>query len=358
MSLIPVYGTNPSGILSTVNNKELYMSTQTMKALYLTQYFNEAGKIFLPATERPKPIAIAGHCLIKIQASGVNPSDALGTLGYFKHAQLPRIPGRDFAGIVVEGDDTWIGKSVWGSGGAAGLDFDGSHAEYMVVPTTGLAEIPTKMSLITAGAQPLPYITAYYSLVTRAHIQKDETVLVIGALGQVGKAAMSICQWRQCKAIAIVRGDADAQQAKALGWITIDSTSKHLTKEILNANGGKPINVILNSLGNLLWQDLMKVLSEFGRIVTIGAREGMRDVAVNLFELYRANQDLIGINTVNLNFTQNAHLLTEMKLGFESGALQPLETEDSMIITLENASQAYQTVMAGSEGKRVVIRFD
>jgi NADPH:quinone reductase len=328
-----------------------------MKALYLTHNFDETDKIFLPATERPKPSVAMGHCLVKVHASGINPSDALSTLGYFKQAKLPRIPGRDFAGVVVEGEKSCIGKSVWGSGGAAGLGFDGAHAEYMIIPTTALAEIPSNMNLITAGAQPLPYITAYYSLVSRAHIQKDETVLITGALGQVGKAAMSICQWQHCKPIAIVRGNDGVQQAKALGWVAIDSTSKHLAEDILNANAGKPINVVFNSLGNLLWADFMRVLSEFGRIVTISAREGMREVTINLLELYRANLTLIGINTVALNFTQNANLLNEMKSGFELGALQPLEVEDSMTFTLENASEGYKTVIKGSEGKRVVIRF-
>ena len=327
-----------------------------MKTLYVTQHFKNADEIQINLIEKDKPVLKTGECLIKIISSGINPSDALAATGYFHHANLPRIPGRDFAGIVVEGPTKWKGKAVWGTGGAAGISSDGTQAEFITLPPDDFAECPKTLDPIIAGAQPLPYVTAYYGLVKRAHIQANETVLVIGALGQVGSAAMSICHWKKCHAIALVRGKESLEKAKALGWNAIDGDEKNLAEKIKSANYGKPVNVILNSVGNIYWHELMKSLAEFGRIVTIGARDNTREVTINLFDLYRANQDLIGINSVSLDFKDNAILLNELKIGFEENQLTPLAVDENMIFSPENASEAYKIVLKGSP-KRAVIKF-
>ena len=90
-----------------------------MKALYLTQHFKQPEDIRLAVTQQPKPLIKKGECLVQVYSAGVNASDALGAIGYFSHAKIPRIPGRDFAGVVVEGSSQNIGKKIWGTGGAA-----------------------------------------------------------------------------------------------------------------------------------------------------------------------------------------------------------------------------------------------
>jgi NADPH2:quinone reductase len=328
-----------------------------MKTLYVTQHAKIADDIQINCIEKDKPQLTTDECLIKIISSGINPSDALAATGYFHHAALPRIPGRDFAGLVIEGPAQWKGKVVWGTGGAAGISSDGTQAEFITLSSQEIAECPKTLDPIIAGAQPLPYVTAYYGLVKRAHIEPHETVLVIGALGQVGSAAMSICHWKKCNAIALVRGKESLEKAKALGWNAIDGDEKNLAEKIKSANHGNPVNVILNSVGNIYWDDLMTSLAEFGRIVTIGARENLREVTINLFELYRANQDLIGINSVSLDFKDNAVLLNELKAGFEANQLTPLAVDENMIFSPENASEAYKIVLRGSP-KRAVIKFN
>jgi NADPH2:quinone reductase len=329
-----------------------------MKSLQIATHSQQANDIHINLLETSIPTLGENDCLIKVFASGINPSDALAACGYFNHAILPRIPGRDFAGKIVDGPKDLIGKDVWGTGGAAGISFDGTQAEYIKLSTTEIAESPHNLNLTIAGSQPLPYVTAYYSLVKRAHITKNEAVLVAGALGQVGSAAMSICSWKNCNAIALVRGKNEVEKANSLGWNVINSEDDNLHEKILAANHGKPISVILNSLGNLYWKDFIASLAEFGRIITIGARENLREANINLFELYRSNQDIIGINTVSLNFSDNAKLLNELKIGFDENKLIPLAVEPAMIFTPENASLAYRAVMDSSIGKRVAIEFN
>lgn len=328
-----------------------------MKTLCVNAHAEDVNKIKLDLVEKPMPILRENECLIKIISSGINPSDALAVMGYFSHAVMPRIPGRDFAGTVIEGPSNLVGKNVWGTGGAAGISFDGTQAEYIKLSVQEISESPSTLNPIIAGAQPLPYITAYYSLMKRAHIKENETVLVVGALGQVGSAAMSICSWKKSNAIALVRGANEVEKSMSYGWKAINSEDSNLSERILAANNGRPVQVILNSVGNIYWQDFINVLSEFGRIVTIGARENLREATINLFNLYRSNQDIIGVNTVSLNFNENAKLLDELKIGFEENKLKPLILDQSMIYAPENASEAYKEVIQGKSGKRVAIKF-
>lgn len=338
---------------TNVFDKETYL----MKTLCVNSHAQDANGIKLDLVEKPTPNLSDNECLIKVISSGINPSDALAAMGYFQHAVLPRIPGRDFSGTVIEGPANLIGKNVWGTGGAAGISFDGTQAEYIKLKVNEISECPSNLDTIAAGAQPLPYVTAYYSLVKRALIKENETVLVVGALGQVGSSAMSICHWKKCNTIALVRGNKEIEAAKSYGWNAINSEENNLSEKILAANNGNPVQVILNSVGNIYWQDFTNVLSEFGRIVTISARENMRDAYVNLFNLYRANQDIIGVNTVSLDFSENAKLLNELKIGFEQNKLKPLPLDPSMIYSPTNANEAYREVIQGSSGKRVVIKF-
>ncbi len=310
-----------------------------MKAIYLTSHFKNSEEMHLEVVDRPKPKIKPGECLIQIHSSGINQSDAKGALGFFAHAKLPRIPGRDFAGTVAEGKFT--GKKVWGTGGSAGIDFDGTHAEYLVLAESALAEVPSNLTLLQAGGQTLPYTTAYYGLVSRARIKAGDTVLVIGALGQVGQAAMSICKWMKCTPVALVR-EKSVEAAQKMGWEATSSISSDF-------------DVIFNPLGAIYWAEALKKMKKFGRMVVIGAGPDPKAVGeLPLLPLYRANQEILGINTVDLDFTANAKFLNEMKPGFESGSLVPLEAE--AVFPLERATEAYKAVLSQS-GQRVVITF-
>ena len=325
-----------------------------MKALVINKNYPSIDDVHFDLVEKPKPSPNSEQdCLIKVSAVGINPSDALATIGYFTHAQVPRTPGRDFAGVVIAGPKPLIGKSVWGTGGEAGISYDGNLAEYIMLPKSAIAVIPKGLDCLSASMQTLPYVTAYISLAERAAINKNDTTLVVGALGQVGQAAMSIAHWQGNKAIALVLGKESVAKAKARGWIAYDTTEKGFIKKLLREHG--EVNVILNSVGNILWDDYLAALAPFGRIVTIGARPGTREVNVDLFRLYRANQTLAGVNTVSFNFADNAKFLNELKPGFESGALQPLAVDQNAIYPLADAESAFRQVMRKGNKSRVAI---
>ena len=115
-----------------------------MKALQFSATGDLAALSFV---EVDKPLPAAGEVLVQVKAAGLNPSDVKNVLGRFPYATLPRIPGRDFAGVVVEGPQQLVGQAVWGTGRDLGFFADGSHAQYLTVSAKGVAHKPTHLSL-------------------------------------------------------------------------------------------------------------------------------------------------------------------------------------------------------------------
>src|ERR1700722_3030109 len=96
----------------------------------------------LTVQDIPKPVASPKEVLVQVKAAAVNPSDIKNVLGKMGGTTLPRTPGRDFAGVVIEGPVALVGKSVFGSGGNLGFGRDGSHAEFVVVPEVAALLMP------------------------------------------------------------------------------------------------------------------------------------------------------------------------------------------------------------------------
>jgi NADPH:quinone reductase len=155
-----------------------------------------------PSVLRIEEVAIPdpgeGELLVHVKAAGINPSDIVNVAGRFKKTTLPRIPGRDFAGVVVKGK-RHEGEEVWGSGPDLGIVRDGSHAEYVVVPAETVSLKAKPLSMAQAAAIGIPYITAWASVVSAARIQPGETILIVGAAGAVGQAATQIANWKKAR---------------------------------------------------------------------------------------------------------------------------------------------------------------
>ena len=115
-----------------------------------------------------------GEALVAVYASAVNPSDVKNVAGVFK-ASLPRVPGRDYAGVVVAGEG-WVGKPVWGSGHGFGITRDGTHAQYLVADMDSLSIKPSALSMEEASTIGVAYLAAWSGLVTAADIRAGETV--------------------------------------------------------------------------------------------------------------------------------------------------------------------------------------
>src|SRR5882724_9469945 len=117
--------------------------------------------------------------LIEVRAAAVNPSDVKAATGLMPYAVFPRTPGRDYAGVVVDGPGEWIGREVFGSSGDLGIRRDGTHATHLAVEAEAVVEKPRQLSWEEAAGIGVPFVTAMEGL-RRAGIPKaGETVLVM-----------------------------------------------------------------------------------------------------------------------------------------------------------------------------------
>ena len=172
-----------------------------MKALQ----FSKTGDLAaLQVVDVPTPTPTADQVLVQVKAAGLNPSDVKNVLGRFPYTTLPRIPGRDFAGVVVEGPKELLGQAVWGTGKDLGFNRDGSHAEYLTLPASGVAHQPEALSFVQAASMGVPYTTAWDAL-QRSGVVAGTRLLVIGANGAVGSAALALAKIRGAQVLAAVR---------------------------------------------------------------------------------------------------------------------------------------------------------
>src|SRR5262249_7441043 len=129
-----------------------------MQALQFTEFGPVSN---LRLVELPDPKANAVTAIVRVAAGSINPSDVKNVEGKMEHVTLPRVPGRDYAGTVVEGPAEWIGAKVWGTGGEIGYSIDGSHAELIAVPTASIRSKPRMLSLEQAASVGVTYLAAW-----------------------------------------------------------------------------------------------------------------------------------------------------------------------------------------------------
>jgi hypothetical protein len=136
-----------------------------------------------------------GEARVRVEAASVNPSDVKNVAGAMSQTTLPRIPGRDFAGVVEVGPDAWIGAEVWGSGNA-GFTCDGSHAQYIVVPVASLRRKPETLSFDEAASVGVTYWMRARCAAAR-HSQSSERAAALVARWPKSRGA-----WARARSLA------------------------------------------------------------------------------------------------------------------------------------------------------------
>ena len=204
----------------------------------------------LRPTEVAKPDPGEGEVLVEVHAAAVNRSDVLNARGSFPFTTLPRIPGRDFAGVVVEGPRELVGTEVWGTGGGElGFIRDGSHAQYLAVPRNAVVPKSDTLSLEEAAASGLAYVTAGSALVELGGVSAGETLLVTGAAGGVGSAAVMIAHWKGARVIGAIKDESERELAERAGvQVIVDTSQEEGTDAVLAATDGRGANLILDAV--------------------------------------------------------------------------------------------------------------
>lgn len=316
-----------------------------MLAVRLVEFTNTPGAVH-PGVF-PRPVPANGQVLVEVKAAGINPSDLLNIRGGFDHTVLPRIVGRDFAGRVVEGPAHLRERDVFGSGGGElGYTVDGTHAQFLVLDQGAVALRPPSLPVDLAATAGVPFVTAWHALVERAHLSRDAWVIVSGAAGAVGNAAIQIAHYAGAHVVALVKDDSELpllDRGKIAG--VAHSDKGDLGEVVRKATGGEGCDIALNTVGSPIFHELLDALRLGGRQAVISGVGG-REVTFDLKNLYRRDYSVIGVNSANLTAVQSAQMLTEMSAGFDSGQMQPQRITDR--VPLERANDAYAKAEAAN----------
>lgn len=221
------------------------------------------------ATPDPGP----GEVRLKVMASSVNFPDILMCQGGYQYKpQLPFVPGMDMAGIV---DAVGVGVDAFAIGdevvGGARI---GGFAEYAIAPAEGLSPKPPSMSFAEAAAYPAAYLTAYVALVRRGNLQPGETLLVHGASGGVGLAAVDVGKLLGASVIATSGSDEKLAVLKAYGADHVLNVRGGFREEVKALTGGQGADVIFDPVGGDVFDESVRCIAFDGRLLVIGFTSG------------------------------------------------------------------------------------
>lgn len=318
--------------------------------MHALQFSSTGDLAALQHVELPRPIPAANEVLVEVRAAGLNPSDVKNVLGRFPYTTLPRVPGRDFAGVVVEGPQELLGQEVWGTGRGLGFNRDGSHADYLTLPAGGVARKPTVLSFSQAAALGVPYSTAWDAL-QRSQVGNGTRLLVIGANGAVGSAAVALGKALGANVLAAVRRSEEQQQLITNGTPCLLLEQPEQLAAQVHGVFAEGAEVIFDTTGFWL-AAAVPALANFGRLAIIAAPVDGQ-VQLPALALYRRGGVLVGVNSLLYDTAQCARMLDEFGQLFEEGRL-PLPT-GLIEVPLQQGLQRYAEVNAGRSEKIIFL---
>ncbi|MGB3337973.1 MAG: zinc-binding alcohol dehydrogenase family protein [Devosia sp.] len=331
------------------------MNNQTTagKALRLVQASSDADNLLIELVDADVPRPGPGQVLVEIVAAGVNPSDVKAALGNMHHAVWPRIPGRDFAGIVRGGPKHMLGLEVWGGGGELGMTQDGSHAKWMVLEEKAVREKPSSFTMEEAASIGVPFITAYEGLREAGGVQATDVVLVCGGNGKVGQAAIQLATMAGAKVFAVGYNGQPLQGHANSPVMLLNSGTDDVAQIVRDQTGGHGADIVFNTVGSPYFEIANKAMAKQARQIFISTFD--RAVPFDIFNFYRGRHKYIGIDTLTLSSIDGARIFDKLKSKFEQGVLKPFPVNPATCFGLADAEQAYALVLRGS-ADRVLLK--
>lgn len=258
-----------------------------MKAIQITTL---EGPQAIELAEVEAPVAADGQVLIAVKASGVSFPEVLQTRGLYQlKPPLPFTPGAEVAGDVLAADESTGFKP---GDRVAALTMLGGFAEQAVAQATMVFALPDSISYEQGASLPLNYLTAYFALIERGNLAAGESVLVHGAAGGVGTAALQVAKGLGARTIAVVSTDEKEQVAREAGAdevVRSDGPWKDEAKEL--SSGG--VDIVIDPVGGDRFTDSLRSLAEGGRVVVVGFTGGsIPEVRVN--RLLLNNTEVVG----------------------------------------------------------------
>lgn len=292
-----------------------------------------------------------GQVVVRIRAAGVNPVDAYMRAGtYPRKPALPYTPGTDGAGSVEavgEGVTRFkTGDRVYTAG-----SLTGTYAEQALCDEQSVFTLPAKASFAQGAAMHVPYATAYRGLFHRAKARPGEVVLVHGASGGVGTAAVQLARAAGMRVIGTAGSDRGKKLALAEGaHEVLDHKSPSHFDQALTLTGGRGFDVIIELLANVNLARDLTILAPKGRVVVIGNRG---TIEINPRDAMMRDASILGMSLWNATPDDLFSIHSALVAGLENQTLRPVIGQE---IPLADAARAHAAVMEpGAYGKIVLI---
>ena len=301
--------------------------------------------------ELPDPVAGAGQVVVRVRAAGVNPVETYIRSGkYASKPNLPYTPGNDAAGEVESigagvtnvkaGDRVYVAGSI-----------SGTYAEKTLAEAQRVHPLPSNVSFSQGAALGVPYGTAYRALFHRADTRPSDIVLVHGATGGVGIAAVQLAVAHGCRVIGTGGSEAGRKLVSDQGAaLVLDHHARDYVDHIMRFTAGNGVDVILEMLANVNLGKDLPMLAKRGRVAVIGSRGR---VEIDPRDTMGREADIHGVFLGGATPEQYAQMHADIRAGLARGTLKPIIQKE---LPLDQAPEAHVAVMQEkSHGKIVLI---
>lgn len=321
----------------------------------------------------PDPAPGPGEVLLRVRAVALNHLDLWARRGLpGLELEMPHVGGSDVAGVVeaigegVEGwgpgdrvvvnPSLWCGRCEWCVRGEESLcrryrilgeHVRGGLAEKVVVPDRNLLALPDDFPFETAAAAPLVFQTAWRALVGRARLRPGETLLVTGGSGGVSTAAIQIGKLAGATVHAVTSGPENTRRVAELGAdLVIDRLEEEFSRRVWEESGKRGVDVVLDGVGEAVWEAALRCLAPGGRLVSYGATTGP-DGRIDIRRLFWKQMAVIGSTMASRSeFEQVMGLVL-------AGRLRAVVDE---VLPLERIREAHERLERGEVfGKLVLV---
>jgi len=298
------------------------------------------------ATPSPGP----NEVLVRVHAIGVNPVETYLRSGSNPALKLPYTPGTDAVG-VVEKVGTSVSSCRVGDRVYTARTISGAYAEFTLCAENDAHALPARLSFIEGAAINIPYATAYRALFQRGVVRDGETVLIHGASGGVGIAAVQLARDARLKIIGTAGTDRGLALVREYGAdLVLDHHDAKYLDQVMAFTNGAGVNLIVEMLANVNLGKDLTLLAQGGRVVVVGSRD---NVEIAPRDLMSREADVRGLMLFNASATELEEIHSALHVGFESSALKPIIGKEH---SLANATQAHVDVMSpGAYGKIVLV---
>jgi len=322
-----------------------------MKAIRVHKF---GGPDVLQLDEVPDPTPGPGQLVVRVRAAGVNPVDTYVRSGsYAMLPPLPYIPGNDAGGVVEavgagvtrfqKGDRVYVVRTT--------TQLCGAYAELALCDAAMVHPLPGNVSFSQGAALSVPYGTAYRGLHHKAHARPGETLLVHGASGGVGIAAVQLARAHGMTVI----GTAGSERGRKLvhehgAHHVLDHATPDYLQRLMGLTDGRGADVILEMLANVNLQKDLDVVARFGRIVVIGNRGS---IEINPRGTMGKDAAILGLALWNASPEEMTSIHAALGAGLANGTLRPVVGQE---LPLKEAARAQEAVLKpGAYGKIVLI---